>query len=252
MDNTNPTPAGESTVPQTEATPTNTQTNTTPAPEAPQTGSQEPTGPSTIDLGLTAEQAEQFKSFVSSNGGFEKAFGKMKSAISNPQKTEEPGQPQTSTDAQPTQLAQTEAPKAPQPPKGFASLQELSVERYFKDLASDPKYANISEQISNGEVLKEMAKMGMTPIDENYNINVDQLNQFLALKSASVPAKPTSVEPTNTPTVDYVPVEGDAITSLNQALDIVRQSTSLKAQGMQPHPAESKALEYLKANKFGQ
>ena len=94
--------------------------------------------------------------------------------------------------------------------------------------------------------------MGMTPIDNNYNVNVDQLSKFLDLKSASVPAKPTTVEPTTTPTVEYVQVEGDNITSMNQALDIARQSTMLRAQGLPAHPAEAKALEYLKANKFGQ
>lgn len=237
-------PAGEPLAPQTEANPI---TNANQAPEAPQTGSSEATGPSMVDLhGLNPDQLGDIAKFFESNGGFDK----VKSRLSNPQRVEE--STQASADVQSTQPAQTETPKTSQPPRGFASLQELSVERYFKDLAADPKYANISEQISNGEVLKEMAKMGMTPIDENYNINIDQLNQFLALKSASVPTQPTSVEPTNVPTVDYVPVEGDTITSMNQALDIVRQSTTLKAQGQAPHPAEAKALEYLKTNKFGQ
>lgn len=240
MDNTNPTPAGEPVAPQTEATPT---TNTNPTPEAPQMSSGEATGPSTVDLhGLDPAKLGDIAKFFESNGGFDA----IKSKISNPQKTSEPVQ---QLEQQRSEMPQ---PQASQPPKGFASLQELQVERYFKDLAADPKYANISEQISNGEVLKEMAKMGMNPIDANYNINIDQLNQFLALKSASVPTQPTSVEPTNIPTVDYVPMEGDTITSMNQALDIARQSTMLRAQGMQPHPGEQKALEYLKANKFGQ
>lgn len=214
---------------------TSTNSNPTPAPEAP-------------DMhGFTSEDLAGMRTFIDNNGGWDK----IKSRISNPTST--PEQPQPQQPEQPQQKVEPQQLQEPaQPPKGYASLQELSVERYFKDLAADPKYANISEQISNGEVLKEMAKMGMNPIDANYNINIDQLNQFLALKSASVPTQPTSVEPTNIPTVDYVPMEGDTITSMNQALDIARQSTMLRAQGMQPHPGEQKALEYLKANKFGQ
>lgn len=231
------TPAGEAQAPQTEAP----SINTNQAAEAPAQPAETPKAP---DLhGFTEEQLADMAKFYAANGGYDK----VKSRLSNPQQVQE--QPQ---EGQQQQQDQPKPQEQTQPPKGFASLQELSVERYFKDLAADPKYANISEQIANGEILKEMSKMGMNPIDSNYNINVAQLSQFLALKSASVPAKPTSVEPTNTPTIDYVPVEGDTITSINQALDIVRQSTALKAQGMQPHPAEANAIEYLKANKFGQ
>lgn len=205
--------------------------------------------PKAPDLhGFTEEQLADMAKFYAANGGYDK----VKSRLSNPQQqTQEQPKEQP---AQAQEPAQTQEPtqSTQQPPKGYASLQELSVERYFKDLAADPKYANISEQIANGEVLKEMSKMGMNPIDSNYNINVDQLTQFLALKSASVPSKPTSVEPTTTPTVDYIPMDGEEITSMNQAIDIARQSTQLRAQGLPAHPAEAKALEYLKNNKFGQ
>ena len=199
--------------------------------------------PKAPDLhGFTEEQLADMAKFYAANGGYDK----VKSRLSNPQQVE---QPQQQTQEQPVQQ---NVNRPEQPPKGFASLQELSVERYFKDLASDPKYENISEQISSGEILKEMAAMGMQPIDSNYNINVGQVNQFLALKSAAVPTKPTSVEPTTTPTVDYVPMDGEEITSMNQAIDIARQSTQLRSQGLNPHPAEAKALEYMKKNGFGQ
>lgn len=244
MDNNNPTPAGEATAPQTEAQPTINNVNQ-PA-EAPITQAPVDT-PKAPDLhGFTEEQLADMAKFYAANGGYDK----VKSRLSNPQQV----QPQQAETQQ--QFQQREELQQPQeqalPPRGYASLQELSVERYFKDLAADPKYANISDQISSGAVLEEMANMGMAPIDQSYNINIQQLRQFLDLKSASIPTKPTSVEPTTTPTVDYVPVEGDTITSVNQALDIVRQSTQLRAQGMQPHPAELKAKEYLTANKFGQ
>ena len=201
--------------------------------------------PKAPDLhGFTEEQLADMAKFYAANGGFDA----VKSKISNPQQA----QPIQRQEAQIQQQEPQAHQQMSQPPKGYASLQELSVERYFKDLASDPKYENIADQIANGDVLKEMSRMGMSPIDSDYNINVDQLNQFLALKAASVPAKQTSVEPTTTPTVDYIQVEGDNIASMNQAIDIARQSSMLRSQGLQPHPAEAKALEYMKKNGFAQ
>lgn len=232
-------PQGETEAVQT----TQTVTNTTPAVEAPQTGSSEPTGPS-VDLhGLDPAQLGDIAKFLESNGG----FNAVKSRISNPQKTvEQPVQTQAPTGAQPVQ-SQPQPTQPVQPPKGFASVQELAVERYFKDLARDEKYAGIADKIENGDVLKEMASMGMNPIDENYNINVNQLRQFLDLKAASVPTKPTSVEPTNTPTVDYIQV-GENITDLNQALSVVQQSMEAQAKGAAPHPALAQAKEFLSKN----
>ena len=231
----NPTPAGEVQAPQTEAAPI---TNLNTPVEAPVT--QAPVeAPQAPNLhGFTEEQLADMARFYSANGGYER----VKSRLSNPQ-------PQAPVNEQPSQPSQPVPPVAQpaQPPKGFASLQELSVERYFKDLAANPQYENISEQISNGEVLKEMAAMGMSPIDENYNINVNQVNQFLALKSASVPAKPTSTPVTNTPTADYIEV-GENIANKEQALQVMRQSMEAKSRGLPPHPAFKKAQDYLKTN----
>lgn len=219
-----------------EATPTTTNQPTE------QTQAQPAEAPKTPDLhGFTEEQLADMAKFYSANGGYEK----VKSRLSNPlPKTE---QPQASADGQSIQSAQAEPPKNSQPPKGFASLNELSVERYFKDLAADPKYANISEQIANGEVLKEMSAMGMNPVDENYNINVNQLSQFLALKAASVPTKPTSSEPSNIPTVDYVQV-GENITDMNQALAVYQQSMEAQSKGLPVHPSLAQAKEFLTKN----
>lgn len=235
----NPTPAGEAQAPQTEAPSTNTNqpAEQTAAPAE---------APKAPDLhGFTEEQLADMAKFYAANGGYDK----VKSRLSNPQQSQ-PQQPETEKPAAEPQT-QTQA-KTTQPPKGFASVQELLMQSYFERISEKPEYANISEQIANGDILKEMAKMGMHPIDENFNVNVDQLNDFLALKAASVPAKPTTVEPTTTPTVEYVPMEGEEITSMNQAIDIARQSTQLRSQGLQPHPAEAKALEYMKKNGFAQ
>ena len=191
--------------------------------------------------GFTEEQLADMAKFYSANGGYEK----VKSRLSNPQMQP---QPVTEPQIQQQNAQEMSATLRPsQPPKGYASLQELSVERYFKDLASNPQYENISEQIRSGDVLKEMAAMGMNPIDENYNINVNQVNQFLTLKSASMPTKPASAPVTNTPTADYIEV-GENIANKEQALQVMRQSMEAKSRGLPPHPAFKKAQDYLKTN----
>ena len=235
MDTNNPTPAGEASAPQTEANPI---TNTNQAPEAPQAASTGPTGPS-VDLhGFTEAQLADMAKFYAANGGYER----VKSRLSNPQP-----QPQPQPQQMPQQPVQAPTPQPAQPPRGYASVQELAVERYFKDLARDEKYAGIADKIESGDVLKEMVSMGMSPIDENYNINVNQLHQFLDLKAASVPTRPTSAEPTNIPTVDYVQV-GENITDLNQALTVMQQSMTAQAKGAAPHPALAQAKEFLSKN----
>ncbi len=225
--------------PQGETEVTNTNLNPAPTPAQAETSS--------VNLhGFTEDQLGDLARFMKGQGGFD-AF---KRRMSNPDKffqeqpQTQPEQPQPQApELQPTQPTQPAQPV--QPPKGFASLNELSVERYFRDLAHDPKYANISEQIENGEILKEMTSMGMAPIDENYNINVNQLHQFLALKSASVPTKPTSAEPTTIPTVEYFN-EGKDITSSQQALQVLQQSFALESRGQAPHPDKAKAEAFLR------
>lgn len=243
MADANP-PAGEAVAPQTEVTNTNLN-----KPEA-QAQTQAPVeAPKSVDLhGFTEDQLGDLAKFMKGQGGFE-AFKKR---MSNPQNFT---QPQESAKTEPTPETPTQPESQPQPqpkpqslPKGYITKDEIVVKRYFEDLSRDPKYANISEQIANGDILKEMAAMGMHPIDENLNVNQAQLDQFLALKAASVPAKQTSVEPTNIPTVEYVPVENDTITSTNQALQILQQSMMLERQGQRPHPAAEKAREFIKKN----
>lgn len=221
------------------------------APQAPEsvadTSTNSNSAPAPDMHGFTSEDLAGMRTFIDNNGGWDK----IKSRISNPTQTTEPAQPaqtqeQPQAQTQPQEQAPAQAPTG-RPPKGYASLQELSVERYFKDLAADPKYANISEQIANGEVLKEMASMGMKPIDDDFNINVEQLNSYLSLKSAATPTKPTSSEPNNTPTVDYIQV-GENITDMNQALAVYDQSMKAQAKGLPAHPAFEQAKKYISSN----
>lgn len=227
-----------------------TTTDNAPAPEAPAAAPAPAPAPA-VDLhGLDPNQLGDIAKFLKGQGGFEA----LKFRMSNPEKTTQPAQPAQPAQQpaqQPTQPAQPQTPTAPEVPKGYVSPQALQIKGYFDKLAADPKYANIAEQISNGDVLKEMASFGMTPIDDNFNVNVDQLTKFLDLKSASVPAKPATTEVTTTPTADYTPVEGE-ITSAEQAWNVIRENVMYTSQGKTPNPALAQAEEYLKkAGVFG-
>lgn len=227
---TAPAPTGES---------ENNNPNPSPAPE--QTSAPAP-APAPDMHGFTSEQLADIDKFFKANGGFDS----IKSKISNyqPQQPAQSVQPQPTS--QPQQPIQPQQPAQPTKlPDGFVSQAELNVERYFKDLASKEKYGGIADKITSGDILREMASMGMNPIDENYNINAAQVKQFLDLKAAAVPTQPASAPITNTPLADYVQV-GENITSKDEAYNVLRQSYALKAQGLPPHPAEAKAEEFLK------
>lgn len=233
--------------PKTDVTTTTTTTDNTPASEAP-AAAPAPAPAPTIDLhGLDPNQLGDIAKFLKGQGGFEA----LKFRMSNPDKPAQPAQPAQQPAQQPTQPAQPQAPATPEVPEGFVSPQALQVKGYFDKLAADPKYANIAEQISSGDILKEMAAFGMTPVDNNFNINVNQLTKFLDLKSASVPAKPATTEVTTTPTADYTPVEGE-ITSAEQAWNVIRENVMYTSQGKAPNPALAQAEDYLKkAGAFG-
>lgn len=196
--------------------------------------------------GFTSEDLAGMRKFIDNNGG----WSAIKSRISNPTPQPAQSQPaqQPETPVQPQPTSQPQQPEKPAPlPKGFVSQAELNVERYFKDLASEEKYSAIADKITSGDVLKEMASMGMNPIDDNYNINAVQVRQFLDLKAAAQPAQPASAPITTTPLADYIQV-GENIVSKDEALSVLQQSYALEAQGLAPHPAKAKAEEFIKQN----
>lgn len=208
-------------------------TNTEPAqaPEAPK-----------IDLGLSEEQAQKFKTFIENSGGFDNAFKKLKTDVSSPQEPVEPPQShsESKNDNQPTSqpIPPVEAPyKAPE---GSITAQEFLAQQYFQGLSRDPKYEGIADQISSGDVLKEMAAFNIQALNQDGSINDGMVRKFLDLKAQTVPAKPTGTEPdaSAAPTANYVEV-GDQITSLDQAYQVIMQPN---------HPAMSKAEEYIKAH----
>lgn len=235
-----PAPAG--------ATPSETtQTPEQPAQPAQPSGEPAPQAQSAVvDLGLTADQAKAFKTFIDNNGGFDKSFQKLKTAVTARKETQtaQPVAPQVEQPAQPVQTEQPQPqPKPATIPEGFLTPQDIMAQQYNSALMSQEGYAGIKDYISKGEYLTDMRKMGMTPIDNNGNINDAVIRQFLDLKAQTVPAPQPSTPVTNIPTKTYVEVDGD-ITTMEQALSISSQGPN--------HPQYQKALEFARSNIFKQ
>lgn len=209
------------------ATPNTNETASVEAPKAP-------------DMhGFTSEELANMRKFFDNNGGFEG----VKNKISNPEpKVEAPAQPEV----------KVEEPKAPEAqtyraPEGSITAQEFLAKQYFGSLAQEEKYAAISKEIANGDVLKEMASFNIQPLNKDGSINDTMVRRYLDLKAQTVPAKQSGSMPeaSAAPTVDYIPV-GEKIESMDQAYAIIRQDVSLKSRGLAGHPEVAKAEEFIK------
>lgn len=194
--------------------------------------------------GFTSEQLADMRKFYDANGGFDK----VKARISNPEPRVEQNVMNTP--------APNDYPTPPRPqvqeqpyraPAGSITAQEFLAKQYFGALSQEEKYANISSEIANGDVLKEMASFHIKPLNQDGSINDQMVRRYLDLKAQTVPAKQSGANPeaSAAPTVDYIPV-GEKIDNINQAYDIIRQDASLKSRGMAGHPEVAKAEEFIK------
>lgn len=188
--------------------------------------------------GFTSEQLADMQKFFQANGGYEK----VKSKISNP----------TPAPVEEQKPVEPERPVLPQEPEyktpaGSITRDEYFTKRYFLDLAGEEKYAGIAKEIASGEVLKEMASLGIRAVNQDGSINASVVNDFLDLKAKTVPAKQSSAMPeaAAAPTVDYVPV-GESIKSMEEARAVIMQDMQLKRSGQAGHPSVQKAEEYLR------
>lgn len=199
-------------------------------PEPAQAPEQKPEAP---DMhGFTSEQLADMRKFFDANGSFEK----VKAKISNPEpKPSEPA-PEAKPAEQPTEPTPTLQPQAPQ---GAITQAEFLAQQYFKALAGEEKYAPISKEIANGDLLKEMASFNIQPLNQDGSINDAMVRRYLDLKAQTVPAQPTNTEPNMSPapTVDYVEV-GDKIESLEQAQAVFMQAN---------HPRRQDAMDFIRA-----
>ena len=200
-------------------------TNTNPAPaEAP-------------DIhGFTSEQLADMKKFFDNNGGFEG----VKAKISNPRQEPEPAQ--TTTEPQNSNQPTSQPQRDPEPiktPQGAITPQEFLAEQYFKSLAGEEKYSNISKEIANGDYLKEMAAFGINALNQDGSINDQKVRMYLDLKAQTVPAKPTESEPNASaaPTVTYTEVGEGGFTDINQAYKVLMEPNN---------PNMAKAEEFIK------
>ena len=197
-----------------------------------------------IDLGLTAEQAEKFKTFIANSGGFDNAFSKLKTDVSTPKSA----QPAPAPEA-PTSVSEP-LPTQPtyEPPKGAITAQEFLAKQYFKSLSGEEKYASISKGIENGDYLKEMAAFGIKAVNPDGSINDERVRMYLDLKAQTVPAQPTGTEPgmSSAPTVEYYQVAGDKVSNMDDAYKILQQDMQPKAMGQAGHPLIQEAEAFIK------
>lgn len=205
----------------------------------------EPAAAPAVDLGLSAEQAQKFKTFIENSGGFDNAFSKLKSDISTP-KSAQPA-PEAQPETQPT--SQPQAPIEPQykTPAGAITAQEFLAQQYFQALSKEEKYAPISKGIADGEYLKEMSAFGINALNPDGSINDQKVRMYLDLKAQTVPAKPTGTEPgmSTAPTVEYYQVAGDKVTNMDDAYKILAQDMQLRASG-NSHPLIAQAEEFIR------
>lgn len=194
-----------------------------------------------VDLhGFSQDDLAGMRRFIDNNGGWDA----IKQKISAPKSTQPEYQVNMQEQEQMQRMQQAQQPQPqPQtyrPPQGAITPEEFLAQQYFQGLSHDPKYEPISEQISSGDVLKEMASFNIRPMNPDGSINDVMVRRFLDLKAQTVPAKPTGSEPdaSTAPTVSYTEV-GENITDINQAYKVL----------MEPgNPAMSLAEKFIKEN----
>ena len=237
-------------------------TPTTSAPETPAAPASEPAAqtPATAPAEsannyFNNDQLAEMQRFMESNGGFDVAFKKMKTAISRPQELQQPvTQPEAPQAPSAQQMVQQsiQNPEAPQNGSqdfraGSISMEEMAAMQYFDSLAADPKYANIADEIRSGAVLKGLKDFNINPL-ENGRINDGDVRKYLDLYAATKPAKPTSSEPANSMAMADDLSNIKEVTTMDEANRIELENIRRRAAGQPDHPMYVKAREFVKAH----
>lgn len=239
------------------ATPAEPSTPATPAPEAPAApASEQPAqsaettkAESASNSYFTNEQLAEMQKFISNNGGYETAWKKMKEGISRPQPQPAPEAPQAP--AQPQEAQQpTQQPQGPQnapeaPRAGTYSMEELAAQSYFERLAGEEKYANIADEIRKGEVLQGLKNFNISPITDG-RINDADIRKYLDLYAASKPPKPTSSEPTASPSMMDDVANIKKITTREEADRVQLDDIRRRANGQPGNPMIDEAKAFIK------
>lgn len=199
-------------------------------------------------LGTTPEVFKEFQGYMENNGGLEKAQANMKKILAG----RNPGanaanqtQMQMQAQGQPAQPAPAE-PAQPQQPKveGGFTAQEFMVQQYFQNLSQQERYASIKDEIANGEVLKQMGKFGIKAMIGD-QFNNQQVTDFLDMYAKTKPAPTPTAPVTTTPTADFAQIEGDTITTMDQAMLVLQQDRQARAAGRAGHPLAKQANEFF-------
>ncbi len=227
----------------TEATPNITPAEAPATAEAPAEPTKAPEAPVEKPY-FSNDQLSEMQKFIEANGGYEKAWSKMKGNISAPQKAVE--QPAEA----PKQPEPVKTPEAPQsapytPREGTYSLEELAAQSYFERLAGDEKYANIADEIKSGKVLEGLRNFNIEPIT-NGRVNDRDIRKYLDLYAASKPAKPTSSEPTASPSMMDNTAGITKITTREEADRIQLEDIRRRAAGQPGHPLAEEAKNFVK------
>ena len=234
-----------------EASSTNSNPADGQAPAAPATPATSASAPATPTANIPADQIEAFNRFVESNGGFEKAFAKLRTDVSTPATAPAqaaPAEQNTITPqamAQQAQQAQVLQSQPVKVPDGFITPEEVLMSQYYGMLADKPEYAPIADKIRSGEIFNEMRKFNIQPM-QNGAINNKQVHDFLDLYVKTAPAATPSAPVSSTPTADYVQV-GDKISSADDAYKILLQNMQLRGSGMAEHPMTQAAKDFIAA-----
>ncbi len=232
-------------------------TPATPAPEAPAAPAPEQPAQAPVTAPVegasnnyfTNDQLTEMQRFIENNGGYDKAWARMKEGISRPQPQPEAPQAPQAPQAQPTTI---QAPQAPQNGSqefrsGSFSLEELAAQQYFDRLANEEKYASIADEIRKGEVLRGLKNFNIDPIT-NGRVNDADIRKYLDLYAATKPATQTSVTPQDGARVDYYNVPDEKAMTYEQATQIELQNVRLRAAGQPEHPLTARAKEVVKAH----
>lgn len=184
--------------------------------------------------GFTSEQLAEMRKFYDANGGFDK----VKSKISNPEKSAEKSAEEPQKKEEPTSHTEAQPVNEYKTPEGAITQNALMAKYYFETLSRNPKYATIAKDIQEGKVLEEMDRLGIVYRNQDGSFNDKRINDYLGLKAQTVPAKPTETEPNASaaPTVNYVSV-GDKIDNIEQAYKVIMQPN---------HPKMQMAEEFIK------
>ena len=240
--------------PAPEAAPAEPSTPATPAPEAaPAPAAEQPAQPAATAPTTEAtpnksyfndEQLAEMQKFIENNGGYDTAWKKMKASISSPQKAPEaPSQPQVAQ----TPDQQPEAPQnAPQGQiAGTISMEEMAAMQYFNNLANDPKYAGIADEIKSGEVLKGLKDFNINPL-EGGRINDANVRKYLDLYAATKPPKPTTSEPMSNPGLTDNTADIQKVTTREEADRIQLEDIRRRSAGQPAHPLAEEAKQFIK------